>query len=79
MLLPKHIMTAGRLNTISYIFFIMYNTITGYLDTLLHEIVNGCQQRISQNPLDVPEPLCSAYERPDKLTAVQHHRSRFNL
>ena len=57
----------------------MYNTITGYLDTLLQQTVYGCQQRTSQNPVDVPEPLCSAYERPDKLTAVQRHRSRSNL
>ena len=51
-----------------------------YLDELTAETISYCETGTSQERIDdVPEPLCSQYERPEKTFAIQQHRSRFNL
>ena len=32
-----------------------------------------------QSDGEEPKPLCSAYEQPDKATAIQQHKSRFSI
>ena len=41
--------------------------------------VKNCETCISQDDIEVPQPLCSQYERPEKMFTVEQHRSRFNL
>lgn len=51
----------------------------GYVEQLLHETIKFC--KMGEGDLsdgEEPKPLCSAYERPDKATAIQQHKSRFS-
>ena len=50
-----------------------------YLDERVEATINNCETCISQDDIGVPQPLCSQYERPEKVFAVEQHRSRFNL
>ena len=50
-----------------------------YLDELIKETILLCEEGTPQQSLNIPEPLCSGYERPDMATAVSMHRSRFNI
>ena len=59
--------------------FTLYFVFVGYLDALIQATINQCEVGISKESTDVPKPLCSQYERPDKMSAVHQHRSRFNL
>ena len=52
---------------------------TDYLDDLLAETILQCTCVETSRPMNIPEPLCSGYERPDKDLAVTRHRSRFIL
>ena len=52
---------------------------TDYLDDLLAETILQCTCVETSRPMNIPEPLCSGYERPDKDSAVTRHRSRFIL
>ena len=52
---------------------------TDYLDDLLAETILQCTCAETSRPLNIPEPLCSGYERPDKDSVVTRHRSRFIL
>lgn len=56
---------------------IIVNYSTAYTEELIKETVYQCQKGGSTLADHVPQPLCSAYERPHKETAVQEHRSRF--
>ena len=51
---------------------------TDYLDDLLAETILQCTCAETSRPLNIPEPLCSGYERsgyerPDKESAVTRH------
>ena len=51
-----------------------------YLDELVRDTITYCEAGTSQESIDdVPEPLCSQFERPDKMFVIQQHRSHFNL
>ena len=52
---------------------------TEYTEQLIKETVYQCQQGGSALTDDVPQPLCSTYEHPDKETAVEKHKSRFSF
>ena len=53
---------------------------TGYVEQLLQETIKQCKMgRSDQSDGEEPRPLCSAYERPDKATAIQQHKSRFSI
>jgi len=54
-------------------------TLVDYLDELMQETILQCENSTSQLSQTIPEPLCSAYERPDKAAAVSRHCSRFNI
>ena len=51
-----------------------------YIDDLVQETFQLCtqQQHTQESTCDVPEPLCSGYDRPDKTTAIARHTSRFS-
>ena len=58
-------------------------TLLDYVDALLIKTKQLCkdgnvQTRTRFSP-DIPKPLSSQYERPDKATAVKRHKSRFSL
>lgn len=56
------------------------NSYTGYIDDLKHETIRRCKEVIIETlPQDTPAPLSTQYERPDKLTAIKSHKSRFSL
>ena len=49
------------------------------LQFLLQETIRQCKMGGSiQSDGEEPKPLCSAYEQPDKATAIQQHK-RVNL
>ena len=58
-----------------------YNNIIyiGYLDELIEETIKRFKDGNVATPSEVPEPLCSEYERPEKDTAIKQHRSRFGI
>ena len=61
---------------------ISYWNVLDYLDMLIQETVSQLLREadtIRQDTTDVPEPLCSQYKRPEKMSAVRQHQSRFNL
>ena len=56
----------------------MYNY-TGYIEELIQETIKQCNTGgVDLQDEQEPKPLCSAFERPDKATAIQQHKSRFS-
>ena len=54
--------------------------LTGYIEDLMKETLRQCKEGIIETlPHDTPAPLSMQYERPDKLTAIKSHKSRFSL
>ena len=52
---------------------------TGYIEQLLQETIKQCKKRGGDlSDEEEPKPLCSAFEQPDKATAIQQHKSRFS-
>ena len=50
-----------------------------YIDDLIEETTYQCQQEVCRPVLpEVPEALCSIYERPVKADAVKQHKSRYS-
>ena len=49
----------------------------GYVDELLEKTISCFQEGSVADPPDVPEPLCSRYDRSEKDAAIKEHRSRF--
>lgn len=53
--------------------------VTGYVDELMEATCKYCEEGGSSYVGDqVPEPLCARYDKPDKISAVKEHRSRFH-
>ncbi|XP_065894336.1 uncharacterized protein [Dysidea avara] len=50
----------------------------GYVEQLLQETIEQCNTGGSDLQEEDPKPLCSAFERPGKATAIQQHKSRFS-
>ena len=55
----------------------VYTTIE-YIEELLEETVKVCEEGSTVELPDAPEPLCSEYERPEKITAISKHKTRFS-
>lgn len=57
------------------------NLYTEYVDDLMSETIRRCREQIVEetDPQNIPPPLSSQYEQPDKKKAIQHHKSRFSL
>ena len=55
----------------------VYITI-GYVEELLGETTKVCEEGSTVALLEAPEPLCSEYERPEKIVAVSKHKTRFS-
>ena len=55
-----------------------YPSTTEYLDELIHETIRQSKEGTPHQSLNIPDSLCSGYQRPDKAAAVSQHRSRFN-
>ena len=54
--------------------------LTVYIDNLIKETITLCKKgEPTADMPEIPEPLCSRFERPEKATAVKMHKSRFNL
>ena len=52
---------------------------TGYIEQLLQETIKQCKKGGGDlSDEEEPKPLCSAFEQPDKATAIQQHKSRFS-
>ncbi|XP_010790125.1 uncharacterized protein [Notothenia coriiceps] len=49
-----------------------------YVTELLTETLRLCENNVDEEPFDVPDPLSSRWEKPDKREAVALFRSRFN-
>ena len=49
-----------------------------YIEDLFKKTTEICNQGGSHVREDSPSPLCKDYEKPDKSTAIQQHRSRFS-
>ncbi|KAK1894167.1 Translation initiation factor 2 subunit beta [Dissostichus eleginoides] len=49
-----------------------------YVTELLTETLRLCENNVDEEPFDVPDPLSSRWEKPDKREAVVLFRSRFN-
>ena len=49
-----------------------------YIEDLLKKTTEICNQGGSHVSEDSPSPLCKDYEKHDKSTAIQQHRSRFS-
>ena len=46
----------------------------------MKETLRRCKEGIIETlPHNTPAPLSMQYERPDKLTAIKSHKSRFSL
>ena len=58
---------------------IYLTTRLGYVDDLLQKTIDMCE--VGHRPLstEVPDSLCSTYERPEKSLAISSHKSRFSL
>ena len=56
-----------------------YPSTTGYLDELILETICQSKEGTPHQSLNIPDSLCSGYQRPDKVAAVSQHQSRFNL
>ena len=57
---------------------IMHAFKTDYIDDLMQETLHKCMEGSTvQPPPNLPQPLSSAYEKPDKISAIKTHRSRF--
>ena len=53
--------------------------LTDYVKELIRQTVYQCELGGSTTTSihDIPQPLCSAYEHPNKETAIQEHKNRF--
>ena len=58
--------------------------LTGYVDTLMNNVLEQCSKSVEERQADVadyctvnPPPLCSEFHRPDKEVAVEAHMTRF--
>ena len=54
------------------------HTTIGYIEELLRETVKVCEEGSSVELPEAPEPLCSGYERPQKIVAISQHKTRFS-
>lgn len=52
-----------------------------YIEMLMSETLRRCSDGIIEElPVDdVPAPLSSQYEKPEKIIAIKSHKSRFSL
>ena len=61
---------------------LQYHTFTAeYIDALI-EKTKLCKDggtRSQTQSSDIPKPLSSQYEKPEKAVAIKSHKSRFNL
>ena len=55
--------------------------IVGYIDELLKETITLCSkgEATPQSTDSIPQPLCSGYERPEKISAIVRHNCRFSI
>ena len=60
-------------------YLIYYINFLGYVDELVQKTVDLCKAGYRPPSSEIPESLCSAYERPDKSVAISGHKSRFTL
>ena len=56
---------------------------SGYVETLMRTVfglgaVSDMNEDGVQLPIEIPPPLCSQYDRPDKDVTIQNILSRFN-
>ena len=48
-----------------------------YVDSLMRKVYELClDPRNNQNVVEIPPPLCDAFDQPDKATAVLNHMTR---
>ena len=77
--------TYSKLSIISSLIFIpiypmSFSFFTGYIDNLIRETTRHCKEGVVEVlPQDTPASLSSQYERPDKLSAIHSHKSRFSM
>ena len=50
----------------------------GYIDEVVKETVQLCEDRRILELVEIPEPLCSGFYGPEKEFAIQKHRTRFS-
>ena len=55
----------------------MHTTI-GYIEELLRETIKISEEGSTVELPEAPEPLCSQYERPEKIVAISQHKIRFS-
>ena len=54
--------------------------LTGYVIDLIKRTIEMCEKGESIEELsEIPKPLSSQYERPEKSMAIKMHKSRFTL
>ena len=53
-------------------------TCVGYVDELLQKAIDLCSVGHRPSSAEVPESLCSTFERPEKSLAISSHKSRFS-
>ena len=56
-----------------------FNCLTEYTEQLIKETIYQCQQGGNALTDDVPQPLCSTYEHPDKETAMKNIKVDFQF
>ena len=50
-----------------------------YIDKLFDELVSRLQSRdVPEAQMELPDPLCASFDKPNKEDAVAKHTSRFN-
>ena len=61
---------------------IIYTFTAEYIDALIEKTKQLCKDggtRSQTQSSDIPKPLSSQYEKPEKAVAIKSHKSRFNL
>ena len=71
-------MVIYALNSTQTICYIPYSI--GYINELMNETVRVCEHGnvLPLEQLPQPHSLSSCYDKPDKISAIERHRTRFS-